>query len=217
MDAQAVTVAPSASHLQIAGGFHPTMDDDHLPAGTKTLLLLAPQEPGFWTHVSSAPEWSDGLPDPLDRWSRRVIDDVADVTQARALYPFGGPPHWPFLGWATRTGQIWSSPIGLLVHNVQGLWISFRGALALPYMITLAEPPTSPCATCADKPCEAACPVLALTAAGYDVPACKAFVTSDQGLPCRSQGCAVRAACPVSQTWPRSSAQSAFHMEAFVS
>ena len=70
-------------------------------------------------------------PDPVDRWSRRVIGRLACDLGAKALFPFGGPPYHPFYQWALRTGRAWESPVRLLVHDTQGLMVSFRGALAL--------------------------------------------------------------------------------------
>ena len=62
--------------LEVLGGFAVAGDEAGFPPGTRTLLLLGPAEPGFWAHLTSAPEW-DGAPDPVDRWSRRVIGRIA--------------------------------------------------------------------------------------------------------------------------------------------
>jgi len=204
----------AAHQLEVFGGFHPGPEDT-VPKGSQTLLLLGPREPGFWPHVSAAPEFSDGTPDPLDRWSRRVIGRLACDLKAKALFPFGGPPFQPFFTWAKRTGRAWDSPVHLLVHDKAGLMVSFRGALALKQRIPLPPPPqAAPCKTCA-KPCLTTCPVHALTGAGYDVPTCHSFLTTPQGQDCLTQGCAVRRVCPVSQDYGRLPEQSAFHMRSF--
>jgi hypothetical protein len=49
-----------------------------------------------------ATEFRDGRPDPIDRWSRRVIGHMACDLGAKALFPFGGPPWHPFIAWAKR-------------------------------------------------------------------------------------------------------------------
>jgi epoxyqueuosine reductase len=100
----------------------------------------------------------------------------------------------------------------LLVHKDAGLLVSYRGALQFDRRIDLPVPAINPCATCADKPCLTPCPVLALSPSGYDVPSCKAHIDTDAS--CRT-ACRVRLACPVSQTYSRDPAQTAFHMEAF--
>ena len=198
--------------LTVLGGFHAKVDAT-LPKGTRTVLLLGPG-PGFWPHLTAQPEW-DGAPDPIDRWSRRVIGTMACDLGAKALFPFTGPPWHPFQRWALRTGRVWESPVRLLVHDAQGLWVSFRGALALQQVLDLPVPPRSPCATCPDKPCLTACPADALTGAEYDVPACHAWLDTKAGQDCLSCGCTVRRACPVSQRYDRMPEQSAWHMARF--
>ncbi len=198
--------------LSILGGFA-AMDDPGLPKGTRTVLMLGPGS-GFWPHLTAQPEW-DGQPDPIDRWSRRVIGHLACDLGAKALFPFGGPPWHPFQKWALRTGAVWESPVRLLVHGEQGLMVSFRGALALKEAFDLPVPQQSPCHTCTEKPCLTACPPRALTGAGYDVPACHTWLDTAPGRDCLSQGCAVRRACPVSQRYDRMAEQSAWHMARF--
>ena len=203
----------AAHRLAVMGGFHPGPEDG-APAGTATLLLVGPDEPGFWAHLTGQPEWADGAPDPVDRWSRRVIGRLACDLGAKAVFPFGGPPYAPFQRWAKATGRAWESPVRLLVHDVAGLMVSYRGALALKARLDLPPTGARPCDTCA-APCLTACPPGALTGAGYDVPACRAFLNSDQGKDCLLAGCHVRRACPLSQGYGRVEAQSAYHMRQF--
>jgi len=203
-----------ARHLTILGGFHPE-EHDKVPVPCQTLLLLGPDEPAFWPAFTATPEFKDGGPDPIDRWSRRVVEDWAKTLAATGLFPFGGAPFLPFFSWATRTGRIHASPVNFLVHDHAGLFVSFRGALALPDRIDLPPAPTPPCEGCKTKPCLSACPVHALTPAGYDVDNCKTYLETPQGTDCVSQGCAVRRRCPVSQGFGRLPAQSEYHMRHF--
>lgn len=69
----ALTLRLAEARLEVLGGFTVAEDEDGLPAGTRTLLMLGPAEPGFWPHLTTQPEWQDRQPDPVDRWSRRVI------------------------------------------------------------------------------------------------------------------------------------------------
>ncbi|MGC9369546.1 MAG: ferredoxin [Paracoccaceae bacterium] len=202
------------SALEVFGAFHPSPGDG-TPEGCATLVLLGPREPGFWPHVSAQPEFRDGAPDPLDRWSTRAIGVLAEETGATPLFPFTGPPWLPFYDWALRSGHAWASPVGLLVHAKAGLMASWRGALALDEWLELPAAPACPCDTCAGKPCLGACPVGALGAKGYDVPACHAFLDLAEGAACLNGGCRVRCACPVSKSYGRMPEQSAFHMAAF--
>lgn len=201
----------ATDHLAVLGGFA-CDGDESLPAGTRTLLMLGPLEPGFWPNLQGQPEW--GGPDPVDRWSRRVIGTLACGLGAKALFPFGGPPYHPFYQWALRTGRVWDSPVRLLVHQEQGLLVSFRGALALKEALDLPPSSARPCDTCA-RPCLDACPVGALSGVGYDVPACHAFLDTPAGAGCMEQGCAARRACPLSAAYARLLEQSAYHMRQF--
>lgn len=211
MTLQEIAALCAAHHLAVLGGFHPTEDPD-LPQGTQTVLLLGPQEPGYWAHLTAQAEW--GGPDPVDRWSRRVIGGLACDLGAKALFPFGGPPYHPFFRWALRTGVVWESPVRLLVHADQGLMVSFRGALALKERVAVPSPAARPCDSCA-KPCLTTCPVGALKPAGYDIDACHSFLDIAKGTDCMNFGCAARRACPVSQSYARLPIHSAYHMRQF--
>lgn len=211
----ALSEAARARHLDVFGLLHPGPEDG-APPGARTLLLLGPDGARFWPALTASPEWRDGAPDPVDRWSARVIGGWAASLGAQAVFPSDGPPYPPFLAWARASGRAWPSPVGLLVHDTAGLWVSYRGALALPWRVEGPElPQASPCESCAEQPCRTACPVDALSAEAYLVEACRAHVSSPEGAPCMSGGCRVRAACPVSRRHGRPDVQSAYHMRAF--
>jgi len=139
---------------------------------------------------------------------------LAHSFQAHAVFPSDGPPYAPFIIWAGNCGHISPSPVGLLVHEVAGLFVSFRGALLLDHKIALPERAQNPCEKCVEKPCLSACPAAALTATFYDVSACHVFLETGQGADCLTKGCNVRRACPVGRN-RRIAGQSAFHMRAF--
>ncbi|MBK0327588.1 ferredoxin [Rhodobacteraceae bacterium F11138] len=207
--------AATASGLLPMGAQHPHR------TGSKALdhgtLVLFGTGPGFWPAFQTSAEFNDAAPDPVDRWSRRIIGTLADQFGATAHFPFGGPPYAPFIDWAQKSGQAHPSPVGMLVHARVGLMISYRGALhfakALPIADTAAA---SPCLSCDAQPCTTACPVNALSgSASYDVAACHAYLDTAAGRDCLRNGCAARRACPVSAGAARNPAQSALHMKAF--
>ncbi len=202
---QALTEALAAEHLFVAG---------MAAASAETILLLSPDEPGFWDHVTAEPEFADGRPDPLDCWSKRVIGALATAFGGRAIFPSDGPPYPPFFAWATESGQAFPSPVQMLAHPRMGLWTSFRGALALPEQLPCPPASKHPCSGCA-APCATACPCGALSAKGYDVPTCHAFLNTGEGENCLSAGCLVRRSCPPGQSYGRLEAQSAWHMRHF--
>lgn len=207
--------AARAVGLRVAGGLVPAPHGS-LPPDTKAILMLSPDEPGFWPVFRRSAEAQDGARDPMDRWSRRVVTALAQDGGAVAIFPFGGPPYAPFFDWAVATGRVYSSPVTLLVDGVSGLNVSFRGAIALAEPIALPRPLPSPCDTCAEKPCLRACPVAALTGKGYDVAACRDYLATPESQRCRETGCQVRNACPVSKKSGRIAAQAAFHMSYFL-
>ena len=206
MSYEQIETAAATHCLTIMGG---------VGEGGGTVILLGPGA-GVWPHFQGNPEWQDGAPDPIDRWSSRVITALADALEAEALFPFGGPPYLPFLRWAMDSGRAWQSPAGMLVHDSAGLMVSYRGALRFARPIDLPPTGDSPCDSCAGQPCMRACPVDALSAArGYDVAACHGFLDTVAGQDCLQQGCKARRACPVSQQFGRDPAQSAVHMRSF--
>ncbi|MEO1537658.1 MAG: ferredoxin [Pseudomonadota bacterium] len=211
MSIDALTDRASDAALDVIGVCH-TEPEDGLGKGT--LALLGPKEPGFWVHVQRSPEFLDGASEPLDRWSHLVVTRIARDVGGSPLFPFGEPAR-PFISWALRSGRAWVSPVGLLVHDVAGLLVSYRGAVLFDEVLPLGPTPERPCDACVEKPCLTACPVGALGKEGYDLATCHSYLDIPGGRPCMSGGCLVRRACPVSQSYPRTPAQSAFHMRAF--
>jgi ferredoxin len=183
------------------GAFHPRPDDAVPPfadgAAPGTVAMVGNVGQRFWSVLHSAPEARG--PDPIDRWTTRVLGDLADA----ALFPFGGPPQHPFQRWARRADPGLSpSPLGILIHPEFGLWHALRGALLYRDRREVLPAPAqaSPCDACAAKPCVRACPVGAFTAKGYDTVACRSYLRTLSGQPCMIQGCQARLACPVGRT-----------------
>ena len=149
-------------------------------ADVRTIVLVGVTGRSGWDDFAASGEAGDGAEHPLDRWSKRVIDGLARDLGAAALYPFGGPPYFPFQQWARRAEPVHGSPLGLLIHPTYGLWHSYRGALAFGQALDVPaiEATPSPCDTCRGRPCLSACPVGAFVVGGYDVPACVGHLKS---------------------------------------
>jgi len=205
----------AATHYLQVFGVLDAQAGDPVPPGTASIVLFGPAEPGFWDHFRLQPDWLDRQPDPVDRWSRRVISHIAGATGSQAIFPFGGPPHAPFIDWALRSGRAWASPVGLLVHDRAGLMLSYRGALAVAKALPADRSNISPCQDCPDRPCLTACPVRALGPTAYDLTACHGWLDDAGGQDCMARGCAARRACPLSRRYGRHPDQSAHHMKAF--
>ena len=211
---QEIGKAAQRVDLAVVGAFAPGPEDG-APAHVRTLVLLGPSGAGMWREFSASDEYSDGAPDPLDRWSRRVISDLADELGAEALFPFGGPPYQPFIRWASRAEPAFASPVGMQVSRTRGLWGSYRGALGFRAAVGITPRTTdSPCLEC-PAPCLSACPVDAFVGGRYDVPACVSHLDTPEGTGCMD-GCLVRAACPFGARHAPPPEQLNFHMRAFL-
>ena len=212
----------AAAGLALREALHPTVADDApgLANGqpARTLVLLGFTGGRQWSVFAQSPEAADGEPHPLDRWSRRVIDDLAGRHAAMALYPSDGPPWLPFQRWAMRRGEVHVSPLGLLIHPEYGLWHAYRGALAFADELPLPAvgPARSPCLDCADQPCRRSCPVGAIQATGFARDDCRRHVSTVPGNACRTGGCLARLSCPVGRAYHYGADQALFHMDAVV-
>jgi epoxyqueuosine reductase len=205
----------AAEGLAVVGAFHP-LSGDGAPEGIGTICLLGARLGQMWQVFSGSPEAADGQPNPLDRWSRRVIERLAAELGAVALFPFGGPPHQPFQRWAARGEAAVPSPVAMQVTGTRGLWTSYRGALGFREPITLmGRNDANPCLGC-PAPCLTACPVDAFAGGAYDVPRCVDHITSPAGAACRTGGCLVRHACPAGLDAAPPAGQCRFHMDAFI-
>lgn len=220
LDEVAAALAPHG--LILRGGFHPQAEDgvpalpDGRPAGT--LLLVGNAGPAFWPVFAASPEARDGAPDPMNRWTCRLLEPLAAALGGAAHYPFGGPPYRPFVAWAKRAEAVAESPLGILIHPRYGLWHAYRGALALPEALKLPARDASDraCDRCLERPCLTACPVSAFTGAGYAVDRCAAHVVSAEGQDCLDRGCRARRACPVGPDFRYEADHARFHMAAFI-
>lgn len=198
--------------LRVMGALHPRQKSGSSDK-IGTLILLGTAQ-GFWPVFTASSEYQDDQPDPIDRWSKRIIREIASIFDARCSFPSDGPPYPPFIDWAMASGRFFQSPVGMMVHDQAGMMISLRGALQFADEFPLPDPITfAPCATCA-APCTTTCPVEALSAEqAYDVNACHTYLDTPNGQDCMTRGCQARRACPLSAG--RDPAQSAFHMRAF--
>jgi hypothetical protein len=155
---------------------------------------------------------------PLDRWSARILQEVAGSFDASVLLPGVGPPFLPFQRWAQRAEPVHVSPLGILIHPEHGLWHAYRGALAFAERLELPalDRAPSPCTSCAERPCLSACPVAAFCDGRFDPGACAAHLESGRGEACFDSGCIARAACPVGAANRYPPAVARFHLGAFL-
>lgn len=207
--------------LTLRGGFVFEEGDD-APFGlsarpAKSVLLVGQAGAASWPHFLrwrlSQPE---GLKNPLDKWSREVIGEVAADFGGRSVSP-SDKPYLPFQQWAMRAESLMPSPLGILMHPEYGLWHAYRGALLFDAEIEVEAPqkPIHLCDLCDGKPCLKSCPVEAYSSAGFAYQDCLDHVRGAIGGPCRTGGCLDRNACPFGAAYRYPAEVQAFHMASF--
>ena len=88
--------------------------------GQKSGLLVGNAGSSLWASFSSSSEASDGMRDPMNRWTERLVNEIALELGADARFPFG-ETIWPFQAYAKAATGMKQSPIGLLIHPEFGL------------------------------------------------------------------------------------------------
>lgn len=212
-----VAAAVEPTGMLVRGGFA-VMEDDGAPAHTtgrptRAIVVVGNVGGAMWPRFRR--EERDE-PDPLDAWTRRMLEPIADRFGADFVHP-SDAPYPPILRWAQRAADVWPSPIGLLIDRDHGLWHAYRGALMFPDDVVDLPVPVrteSPCVTC-HQPCLTTCPVDAFAPDSYDHDRCRDHVRSGLEPHCLTDGCAARRACPVNAGGYYDPDQMAFHMRAF--
>ncbi len=213
-------LAPTGMSLR--GGFTPR-EADGVPLlrngqRVQTLLLVGNVGGAMWLPFAASGALQRFPDNPLDRWTVEVLEPIAATLGIGIVYPFSGPPYYPFQRWSTRAEALDVSPLRIFIHPLYGLWHAYRAAflLADPVELPARASTDSPCHSCADRPCLSACPVNAFTPAAFDDRACAQHVDGPEGDECRLRGCLARRACPVGRDYSYPTPQMAFHMEAFL-
>lgn len=211
----------AAAGFLLLGSFEPSADDgvpdiaDGRPA--RALSLVGSTGPSLWGPLTSAPEYRDGVPHPMDRYTKRELTRLAAGHGRDVLFPFEGPPYYPFQQWALKCGGFSQSPLGVLAHETYGPWTGFRAAFLSAERVIdkQSSGETGPCEGCRDRPCLTACPVSAISAeTGYNVSACKDHLHKGREIACWS-GCLARHACPYGQDHKPHPENARFHMKSF--
>jgi hypothetical protein len=210
-----------ATGLVLLGGFSPNADQvlPELTGGArpKTIAMVGSVGPAMWDHLKAAPEFESD-PHPVNAWSKRVLLELAKTHGAELVFPFDGPPYWPFQQWVMALPGTSQSPLGVVVHAKFGPWYALRGALLLDKQLEIAAPVEGPgpCPGCAEKPCLDACPSGALTRAhSFHAGVCRDYVRENANKDCAERGCLVRHACPFGRDYAYLPEQARHHMLAF--
>lgn len=193
----------------------PSLQADFARAGVPlqrpwSLILFGNGGPGFWRafqHNRSADEH------PVDAFSRQVACEFMarrfPAVGFSVLYP--GASVVPLQSLGRLVGWHHESPMKVGINDTWGLWYAYRALILVE-----AELPSSPvvnslspCATCTDKPCIAACPSHALEQAEMRLERCIDFRLQDDSV-CSHQ-CLARWACPVAPEQRYDPEQAQYH------
>lgn len=187
----------------------------------KPALLIGNAGTSMWGKFSQSPEYCDGESDPMNRWTRRMLDEISCTVSCQVYYPFD-EPYWPFQRLAQAAAGVRPSPLGILIHPEYGLWHAFRGLMVfeddgeiasqIKDITGFRDEMIHPCDTCLDKPCLSACPVKAFTGEQLLVDECFSHLDSGNGPKCMDTSCQARRACPVGKEYTYDVEQLQFHM-----
>lgn len=205
------------------GGFRPGPDDG-VPGvsgeANAGVVMIGNAGSGIWPpfEASRSQRRRKNEPHPMNEWTRDVMSPIAARLGAKVLFPFDGPPYYPFQRWALKADCVWPSPIGPLIHPHFGLWHAYRAALVFGPGTDLPARPSgaNPCDDCADRPCLSTCMVGAFSVDGYDVPACTGHIAAPAGEECMRLSCQARRACPVGRDFIYQPDHARFHMSKFL-
>lgn len=198
--------------VSFGDGAGPMLSDNRT---ARSLVLLGNIGGSIWPAFSA---WRGTYvgDDPLDTWSKSVITPIAEELSATVFFP-SDQPYMPFQQWAVRAEGLTASPLGILIHPIYGTWHGYRAALTFadPIAPELRSESSAPCESCESKPCLSACPVGAISVSGFDVMACRAHLTTEEGQAgCMAAGCLARNSCPVGASYRYGDEQLRFHMDA---
>ena len=166
-------------------------------ADYRRLVLVGHGGRRLWAALQ---KWGLQMADPVDQYSaqitRQFIRDYLGAPPICWLYP-DAPYLVPLQQLGALAGWSYPSPLGQGIHPEFGVWFAYRAAFLTTADLPLRVEPkqTSPCETCAEKPCITACPVGAVCLHNFGVDDCARYRLCEQS-PCADR-CLARLACPL--------------------
>ena len=175
----------------------------------RQLILIGHAGPGLWQKLQASPFRQAA--DPIDRYTLAQVERLfaASGHRFKILYPGDGQPPLQRLG--RLAGWHHPSPFWLGINREWGSWFAYRAALLADSEFVPTQPLAgdSPCASCADRPCLAACPAAALHDGSLN--ACLDYRLAEDSR-CQRQ-CPARLTCPVGAEARYSDAQIRYHYD----
>lgn len=182
-----------------------------LMPGARGALVVGNAGRTLWERFVASPERALAS-DPLDAYTRRVLDAAARIAEPAAAVAFYADRrdslYLPLVALARRAGFGSPGRVGVLIHPVYGPWIGVRAVLLLAEPVPFREPaPYAPCDSC-PAPCASACHGSVIGATGVDAPACYQVRLTKPECALR---CDARSACIVGPEHAYSAEQTAHH------
>jgi epoxyqueuosine reductase QueG len=182
-----------------------------LAPGARSAIVVGNAGRALWDEFVAAPELALEA-DPLDSYTRRVLEEAARLSSPPArvgFYPDQRQGQYlPLVKLAQRAGFGTPGRVGVLIHPSYGPWIAIRAVLLVHESLAPAQPEVfDPCTGC-PAPCATACHGQVIGARGVDVAGCYRTRLTN---PACALACDARSACVVGREHAYSRAQIAHH------
>ncbi len=164
--------------------------------GFSQLLLIGHGGRRLWECVQAS---GIGGSDPIDDYTRQTLAEwfarELPGSDYRILYPGEAPVGLQAFG--ELAGWHHPTPFRVGIDAKWGSWFAYRAAVLCTTRFSpfFRVDRSSPCATCIERPCVAACPANALAGENFDLDACLHW-RMDPASTC-ADTCLARLACPV--------------------
>lgn len=178
----------------------------------RQLILIGHAGPRLWQALQASP--FAAADEPMDSFSldllRRYITGACPGNSFAILYP-GAERSVPLQRLGELAGWHHASPFRIGIHREWGSWFAYRAVVLADTDFPPTPPPVtdSPCNSCRQRPCAAACPVPPLDDTDASLALCLDYRLTE-GSRCREQ-CPARLACPVGSEYRYSTEQIRYH------
>ena len=178
----------------------------------RQLILIGHGGRGMW-EAAQASEFR-GCADPIDSFSidrvERWLAGEIPAALHEIIYP-ASKRIVPLQLLGQLAGWHHTSPFRVGVNQTWGSWFAYRVAILADsdFAPTDRMQLTSPCDSCVDKPCVAACPADALACGDFALKGCMNYRLASESS-CKAQ-CIARLACPVAAEHRYSTEQINYH------
>lgn len=165
-----------------------------LPGGYRQLILIGHGGRRLWEALQTS---RPPGPDPIDQYTVNTLAHWLDGTRHTLLYPGEQPIGLQALG--ALAGWHQPSPFMIGVDARWGSWYAYRAVILADtdFPPSRNEGPNSPCPSCTERPCIAACPASALSDGQFELAKCATWRLRENSV-C-AHGCLARLACPIGQ------------------